>query len=171
MENVDWTLLAKAYDFYKSLGYRYVELPWLQSVEAVRVTAPSEDSIIRTNLNDLALIGSAEQAFIAMDLPRGRYFSVSPCFRVEREDALHQTQFIKLELFQNYHDDWLELLQDARVFFAKHVYTSIKETAEGYDLEANGIEVGSYGIRSHNNLHWAYGTGLALPRFSIASRI
>jgi elongation factor P--beta-lysine ligase len=170
MENVDWAMLARAYDFYKSKGYEYVETRWLQSVETVSITAPTQNHIIRTNLNDLALIGSAEQAFIAMDLPRGRYFSISPCFRVEREDALHQTQFVKLELFQNYHEDWLRLLLDANTFFSQYATIQTVQTPEGFDLEVNEVEIGSYGKRSHKELHWAYGTGLALPRFNLAKQ-
>ena len=37
------------------------------------------------------------------------------------------------------------------------------------DLEIAGIEVGSYGIRHHELVgHWAFGTGLAEPRYSQA---
>ena len=44
-------------------------------------------------------------------------------------------------------------------------------TDEGYDIVLNGIEVGSYGIRQHENLRWIYGTGIAEPRFSTALKI
>lgn len=37
-----------------------------------------------------------------------------------------------------------------------------------YDIELNGIEIGSYGIRSHKDFTWIYGTGLAEPRFTYA---
>ena len=47
---------------------------------------------------------------------------------------------------------------------------SVVATEEGHDLMLNGIEVGSYGHRSIPGIEtWAYGTGLALPRFSVAS--
>jgi hypothetical protein len=40
--------------------------------------------------------------------------------------------------------------------------------ADTYDIEINGIEVGSYGIRSVDDVQYIYGTGLALPRYSTA---
>jgi hypothetical protein len=45
------------------------------------------------------------------------------------------------------------------------------ETEQGYDLECNGIEIGSYGIRSCEYLEWIYATGLAEPRMSIVKNI
>ena len=49
-----------------------------------------------------------------------------------------------------------------------NVPTAVK-TDEGYDLEINGIEVGSYGARYHAKIGWwAYGTGLAEPRYTTA---
>jgi hypothetical protein len=41
-------------------------------------------------------------------------------------------------------------------------------TAEGYDLEIGGIEVGSYAARTADGMSWTCGTGLAEPRFSTA---
>jgi hypothetical protein len=42
----------------------------------------------------------------------------------------------------------------------------IVTTSDGYDIEYNGVEIGSYGIRKTSFLEWIYGTGLAEPRFS-----
>ncbi len=44
----------------------------------------------------------------------------------------------------------------------------IVATDEGWDLEVNGIEVGSYGFRQSGGRRWACATGLALPRFDVA---
>lgn len=45
----------------------------------------------------------------------------------------------------------------------------VVDTDEGFDLQLGGIEIGSYGKRHHDSFGpWAYGTGLALPRFSVA---
>lgn len=37
-----------------------------------------------------------------------------------------------------------------------------------WDIELNGIEIGSYGVRTCPFLQWSYGTGLAEPRFGRA---
>jgi hypothetical protein len=41
-------------------------------------------------------------------------------------------------------------------------------TQEGSDLMYKGLELGSYGMRMTPDISIAYGTGLALPRFSLA---
>jgi hypothetical protein len=47
---------------------------------------------------------------------------------------------------------------------------TIVKTEIGHDIELNGIEIGSYGWRQNQDIIWAYGTGLAEPRFSIANQ-
>lgn len=46
------------------------------------------------------------------------------------------------------------------------------KTEDGYDInltvDGEIIELGSYGIRHHKSVLWAYGTGVAEPRFSSA---
>jgi hypothetical protein len=48
-----------------------------------------------------------------------------------------------------------------------HVFKR-KVTPDGIDLMLNGIEIGSYGVRTVGKRTWTYGTGLALPRFTVA---
>ena len=47
----------------------------------------------------------------------------------------------------------------------------IVKTEQGFDLEYNGIELGSYGIRSCEYLDWIYATGLAEPRMSMVKNM
>lgn len=178
VENVDWKKLSDAVAYYKGLGYYYCELPWLQSRDVLNVTAPTPEHIIGTDFYSLGLIGSAEQAFIGMHqnvaVDPGQFVSCSPCFRIEQIDWLHQTQFMKVELFQtiNTTDNGLQnMIQQCVEFYDKYMAKpQVVETSEGFDIEVNGIEVGSYGIRSYRDLTWIYGTGLAEPRFSQAWR-
>lgn len=61
-----------------------------------------------------------------------------------------------------------QVLLDAKYalsFLAKKPI-KIERTNEGADLTINGVEIGSYGIRTYNAITWVYGTGLAEPRFS-----
>jgi hypothetical protein len=61
---------------------------------------------------------------------------------------------------------------------AKHVLSNlthkridVMSTDEGADLMIDGIEIGSYGIRTYNAITWVYGTGLAEPRFSKVNKL
>jgi hypothetical protein len=60
-------------------------------------------------------------------------------------------------------------MTDALEFFSKYViknFIKIVKTAEGFDLEYRGVEIGSYGYRECLFTKWIYATGLAEPRFS-----
>ena len=105
----------------------------------------------------------------------GCYCSAGPCFRDEPTlDKHHRYAFFKLELI-HYGDNLMSARRMAHeadlvmwnLFGEEHVVKCV-ETAEGYDLEVNGIEVGSYGRREHKGHKWIYGTGLALPRATSA---
>ena len=96
---VDYKLLSKAIKFFSHKGYTQVETPWRVSEESINLTFKSSESF---KSDDKFLVGSAEQGFLEMIsdgiLEYGRYMSVSPCFRNEKEDYYHQQEFIKLEL-------------------------------------------------------------------------
>ena len=60
-----------------------------------------------------------------------------------------------------------DIINDALSFFKKYLPESKVETTDiGFDIVCNGIELGSYGIRSCPFLDWIYGTGCAEPRTS-----
>ena len=52
-------------------------------------------------------------------------------------------------------------------FYKKYLPNlDIIDTGSGFDIEHNGYELGSYGIRECEFLKWIYGTGCAEPRTS-----
>jgi hypothetical protein len=171
---IDYALIADAVAHYGSCGYRQVEVPWLVSARACFATLPIENANHAMPVGDRFLVGSAEQGFLETDLPLGRYLAISPCFRNDVEDRFHQKTFMKVELHQT--DDTsdaalLMMIVAAVDFFRGHATSediAVMRTIDGADIEVNGIEVGSYGRRTVNGLTWLYGTGLALPRLSIA---
>lgn len=189
MTFIDYGLLGHAFDRYVAKGYTPVEVPWLVGIEHIKATAPAScksfelahrqtyDKLVRVN-GPNHFVGSAEQSFLSLDLPAGRYVGVTPCFRDEyRYDKWHQQYFMKIELFVRTENPILEVLtvmRDAEDVMGP-LTTEIlngQATDEGYDLMLNGIEVGSYGSRSHPDFgSWVYGTGLALPRFTSARDI
>src|SRR5690606_938277 len=116
-----------------------------------------------------------EQAFVqAMmngTLGEGRFVALTPCFRNEPVfDEVHQPYFMKVELFDTnaYRGRALEIAHEAQRFMTEvsGIIPEIIKTDTGYDLEVNGVEVGSYSSHIYGDLHWTCGTGLAEPRFT-----
>lgn len=189
---VDWSRLARAVEFYKRLGYTYVEAPWTTDAEAANITCDEARHTLRVSANGHqdVLVGSAEVSFLQMrgrdQLPPGKYVAITPCFRYEKPDFLHQEYFMKVELFRD--DVCNTIVMDNMTWEARHFfYNEIEKipypkrgwtpdiklswvkTEEGYDIELNGVEIGSYGIRRlSSGRAWIYATGLAEPRFSRA---
>lgn len=177
MTNIDWNLLAQAMDFYERSGFQRVDVPWTASREAIYSTLPVGANPVPYGSE--FLVGSAEQSFIdrrlSGELSQGRrYVTCTPCFRQEPVlNELYQPYFMKVELvvFSNVH--WTdEFRRTAFNYF--DITARVGEAIEfvrtdiGWDIELNGIEIGSYGFRTWQGLSWTYGTGLALPRFTVA---
>lgn len=162
---IEWGLLGSAIRFYETKrGYNYVEVPWMVAPEIARQTFPGEPLWC----GDEALIGSAEQGFLALEIePGAKLVACSPCFRNEPTvDELHRRWFMKVELYrEGHHLD--AVLDDALAFFDVDE-PEILGTADGVDLLINGVEIGSYGERTVGGRQWTYGTGLALPRYHVA---
>lgn len=152
-ELIDWQLLSQANSFYKNYGFIQVETPFAIPNYYHSFTKPHNNQSFVLDKDMFSnepheLVGSAEQGFIYLLLndliSNNKLQSITPCFRFDDYDQFHQPWFLKLELF--------------------HLSENID------DLEINNIEIGSYGFRHINNLTFIYGTGLALPRFSLANK-
>jgi hypothetical protein len=191
--NIDWWLLGQAVEHFGALGYQQVETPWAIPKLYMDGTKPHNDTTFELHQGQFTnqhheLVGSAEQGFVYMKARKmlpvqgTRFMSVSPCFRVEQFDSLHLPWFMKLELFDSRTDPiCLELmLIDALNIFKTLVGRQgeqqnefeIVNIGDTFDINMNGIEIGSYGIRRHVDPaeDYIYGTGLALPRFTQARR-
>ncbi len=187
-----WLRFSHALRYYAKRGFTYVDVPWATSRDMMMVTCPDEKFIVTSDVGDL--VGSAEQSLVAESLAGrlapGRYMAITPCFRNDDEDALHKRYFMKLELFvtdATAHEDLMNLISDCATFFGKCVDEVIprradksnrvvlKKYGETFDLELEGVELGSYGVRSvvHTGrvLTWLFATGLAEPRFTRAAEM
>lgn len=182
LATIDWQLIAKAVSFYTSIGYCYVEVPWIVTQAAINATLPPGKTGLLTQ--DGPLVGSAEQSFIQFmldgQLSPGRYVAATPCFRDDTVDELHQRTFFKVELInvlqatEQAVDLLLSQVVDAALDFFQQIAPQgsllAPETPDGFDIELGGVEIGSYGYRRRGKHRWMYGTGLAEPRFSVAAR-
>lgn len=174
---INYGLLTEAIDFYESLGFTYIEVPWATSQEAQDLTRPPDGSLFP--LEGKYLVASAEQSLLQLalegGLKQGAYVTCTPCFRGDRLDETHHRYFMKVELMV-YQPEVPEaalekVLAAARDFFSGYVRTKTVRLSDGsYDLESSrGIELGSYGIRNHESVGtWVYGTGVAEPRLTYA---
>lgn len=186
-------LLAKALDYYEDLDYTRVELPWAVPGHWMQLTNPNLNYHTTLDVGEY-LVASAEQAFLYCEsmgrLRPGRYVGLTPCFRPGDEGPNKQETFYKVELYRtDFVDRWavdemlLQVTEFARIelrheeFLLEVVetpeqdgyYFPIKLTTEhSCDLNLNGVEIGSYGLRENGDYRWAYGTGHAEPRFSMA---
>jgi hypothetical protein len=161
----NYARVAEAIKFYKTRGYTYMETPWIVDHDVSAITFP--ESIGGCMLG--TLVGSAEQGFLQLMkqglLKEGTYVSAGPCFRFgDLGKPGKHPYFFKVELISVGVTDYSYILRAALDFMGGQIV----ETPQGHDLELHGIEIGSYGCRSHGGMTWAYGTGLAEPRYSEA---
>lgn len=183
MVAVDYHRLVGAQSWWVAAGYRYIDVPYWVSERAIRMTLPKfldhQHDIFPVSNTGRHLVGSAEQSFCQMmldgDLEPGRYCAITPCFRDEVEDDLHQKHFMKLEILDTsgatYALDRIlssafEIMTAMSGFQSKNL--KLIEYQGGYDINLGGVEIGSYGFREAEGFGWAMGTGLAEPRFSVA---
>lgn len=178
--NINWKILSDAERYYKNkLKSTYIEVPWLVSENTRKITSDSIEFI--TNYGQL--VGSAEQGFLQLildnklSLSNDKYYhSISPCFREDNIDAIHEHFFMKLELIYLPKNTTElkkldKMIKVANFFFSKYTKTKVINTSYlNFDIvtKETDIELGSYGIREYNGIKWIYGTGVSLPRLSIA---
>jgi hypothetical protein len=176
---IRWDFVSQAIAYYSGLGYSYVEVPWIVGPEAINVTLPPGHTAFTTM--DGTLVGSAEQSFLHMalngSLGEGDYVAATPCFRDDAVDRLHQRTFFKVELISLSPQPLDASLVPSMARMAHDFFTrmpggdaaTIVRTQAGFDIELGGVELGSYGYRAYAGWYWVYGTGLAEPRFSLAT--
>jgi len=176
---INWTRIAEAIEFYKQHGFEYIEVPWTVQPSTAMITLDDPDYLDLITSNNECLVGSAEQGFLQLAredrLPHVNYVACTPCFRVrdaqKNTPRTHQPYFMKVELFSRCDNEHQALLASKEILnrawkFMERKPESI-ETDDGFDLVLNGVEVGSYGFKQYPGIgYWAYGTGLAEPRYS-----
>jgi len=185
---INYLLLGESINFYKKKGYIEVVTNWSVEKNIINITFKN-NNYFKDTINNKIFVGSAEQGFLELiklkKLMPGKYQSTTPCFRPELIiDNIHKYYFIKTELIyylkNNEYEKYLdEMLKDAYSFFEKYLdkkYLKIVKKSQAnsilnYDIEYKGIELGSYGYRSYQNINWIYGTGCAEQRLSYCKTI
>ena len=174
MNNISINLIKQAILFYELRGYKPISVPMLVDVDVAELTKPKDRKHIYHN--DLTYVGSAENSFIQLwkngNIKHGKYMALTPCFRDEPKlTDTHLRVFIKIELViigSDKKEDLFEIIYDAEDFFnIIGLNTDIVKYPDTYDIECNGIELGSYDIRKMlDGTPYCCGTGIAEPRTS-----
>lgn len=186
---IDYHLIGEAICYYEGCGYKRVEAPWLVTRSISDLTKPANASsyIVKKDneLTEKVFVASGEQSLLYLInkgfLPVGCYQTVTPCMRNDGFDESHSKYFMKLELIRFSTDsmfdysDAADMAEEALGFFRIEANDcdKLKTVALGndtFDIEYDGVEIGSYGVRSSKFCSWVYGTGLAEPRFSRFAR-
>lgn len=171
---INYKLISDSIDFYEAEGFHRVETPWTVSEYIDNLTKPQGVQGFQLKHNDKCLVASGEQSFLYQYLkgflPKGRFQTVTPCFRYENFDGMHTKYFMKNELIVTdnvTHETLQEVMQIALRFYQQYI-PSAKIVGYGnyYDIEIWGKELGSYGIREFEFIKYIYGTGCAEPRLS-----
>jgi hypothetical protein len=171
---IDFKLLHESILYYETEGFSRVETPWAVTEEVDKITKVRNNQSFQIKHNDKCLVASGEQSFLYQYLkgflPKGRFQTITPCFRFENFDFLHSKYFIKNELIitDRVTESVLEeVVQIALNFYREYIPNAVvTEHPDGFDIEINGKELGSYGIRECEFLKWIYATGCAEPRTS-----
>jgi hypothetical protein len=173
---IDYKRLDNSINFYEERGFKRIESPWTVTKAISAITKPQGKTDWEIIGKDKVLVASGEQSFLYLYLkgfiPKGKYQTITPCFREEPFDQTHSKYFMKNELIitDNVNEkELINVIRFCKEFFESElgINVSILKTDQGYDLECKGIEIGSYGIRSCEYLNWIYATGCAEPRMSI----
>jgi hypothetical protein len=169
--------LCDAVDYYTSLGYRYIDTPWLVQQKVCNSTKPRQFRPIHHHIDALNhtfhIVASGEQSFLQLQYERhkfgqplmtGKYQTITPCYRDEQIiDEQHRIGFMKLELIEwvdgnmsavDAQQSVLRMADDALIFFKQYVLSAklapneLNITEFGLDAQSpSGIELGSYGVR------------------------
>lgn len=180
--------LARALRDWQAQGAVYIDVPWVAEARFVQGTRPEWAHGQDITTPHGQLLASGEQAMCAMMaqgqlVPGQRYIGWTPCFRDEEVfDDLHHFYFIKAEIFEPLSASadpqaaTLDLVEQAREMFERWaqpikpdaVVAVVPMFDDQWDIEIDGVEVGSYGVRCvpGTQQRYVYGTALAEPRFS-----
>jgi hypothetical protein len=174
---IDFDVLHRSTVYYEDVGFKRIESPWTVTKAVSDITRPEGSKEWPIEGKDKVLVASGEQSFLYLYLkgflPKGRFQTITPCFRDEPFDLTHTKYFMKNELIVTDAVDLSHLVSVidlAAYFFQRYLPEDEIEVVWNGDTSADinwkGYELGSYSIRSCPYLDWICGTGVAEPRFS-----
>ncbi len=174
---INYQIIQDSIKHYESREFKRIESPWTVTEAISNITKPKDANNWTIKEKKKVLVASGEQSFLYLYnkgfLPKGKFQTITPCFRDESFDEMHTKYFIKNELIATYNVNQytVGLMVCAAIdFFSKYLPSKYIEhrriSSDQYDIFYKDIELGSYGIRECDFLRWAYGTAVAEPRLT-----
>ena len=172
---IDYDKLNNSVNYYNNHGFNRIEVPWLVTEAVDAITRPKNVQPYVVEAKKKNLIASGEQGFLYLYLkeylPKGKFQTVTPCFRNDSFDFTHTKYFMKNEIIRTDLVNKIsldEIVENSLKLFQQYFTTelSVITSPDGYDINYGEYELGSYGIRECEFLKWVYGTGWAEPRMS-----
>lgn len=177
---IDYSKIANSISFYEEKGFKRIESPWTVSRYTDEITKSTNTISFELKHNNKRLVASGEQSFLYLYLkgflPKGKFQTVTPCFRFESFDNLHSKYFIKNELIDTEAPHVFrlaEIVKTSLEFFQQYIPEAeiMENDDDTFDIVYGDYELGSYGIRETNFLKWIYATGCAEPRLTTVMNI
>lgn len=172
---------------YEKFFFERIESPWMITSDISNITRPhfaTDYQIHRGLRTDKVLVASGEQSFLYLYnkgyLPKGKFQTITPCFRDEVISKTQFKYFMKNELIitDTVSTDQLDAVISICLSFFKTILnvkeselSVIKYSENTYDIMYENIELGSYGIRECEFLKWIFATGCAEPRLSYCQNL
>jgi hypothetical protein len=99
---IDYGIIQASIEHYEGHGFKRVESPWTIAETISGITKPEWAANFTVKEKNKVLVASGEQGFLAMYnkgfLPKGKFQTVTPCFRDDTFTPIHTKYFIKNEL-------------------------------------------------------------------------
>ena len=99
---INYKILQDSIVHYEQCGFQRIESPWTVTPATSDITRPATATQWTIKEKDKVLVASGEQSFLYLYnkgfLPKGRFQTITPCFRDEIFDSWHTKYFIKNEL-------------------------------------------------------------------------
>ena len=99
---INYKIIQDSIEYYQNCGFQRIESPWTVTDTIANITKPEGASNFSITEKNKVLVASGEQSFLYLYnkgfLPKGRFQTVTPCFRDEKFDDYHTKYFIKNEL-------------------------------------------------------------------------
>jgi hypothetical protein len=162
---INYNLIHDSISFYEGKGFKRIESPWTITKSIAGITKPSSAKDWTIEEKNKVLVASGEQSFLYLYnkgfLPKGKFQTVTPCFRDEAFTPYNTKYFIKNELIVTDDTSLTELnrvILCARDFFRKYcllpkqndAYVSslpddvlIMDTVNGKNVIVEAVEVNS----------------------------
>lgn len=124
---INYNIIADSIDYYENCGFARIESPWTVTGEISDITKPKGTKDFTIVEKNKVLVASGEQSFLYLYnkgfLPKGKFQSVTPCFRDEKFTSFNTKYFIKNELIITDDVSLLQLkfiVEKARDFFREY---------------------------------------------------